>query len=58
MSGLLAAGITFASRSYKTYRLPMPLYICRNWHGEPEPLEGQTRASVRKDRLASYTRSG
>jgi len=48
------APLTFASHSYETYHLLMPLYACRNWHGEPEPLEGQKLAWVRKDRLPSY----
>jgi 8-oxo-dGTP diphosphatase len=48
------APLTFASHSYETYHLLMPLYACRNWIGEPEPLEGQKLAWVRKDRLASY----
>ncbi|MFY9639588.1 MAG: (deoxy)nucleoside triphosphate pyrophosphohydrolase [Rhodomicrobium sp.] len=49
------APLTFASHSYETYHLLMPLYACRNWHGDPEPLEGQTLAWVRKDRLPSYS---
>ncbi len=48
------APLTFASHSYETFHLLMPLYICRNWNGEPEPLEGQTLAWVRKDKLPSY----
>ncbi len=48
------APLTFASHSYETYHLLMPLYACRNWHGEPEPLEGQKLAWVRKDRLPTY----
>jgi 8-oxo-dGTP diphosphatase len=48
------APLTFASHSYETYHLLMPLYACRNWHGEPEPLEGQKLAWVRKDKLPSY----
>ncbi|MGO8954720.1 MAG: (deoxy)nucleoside triphosphate pyrophosphohydrolase [Rhodomicrobium sp.] len=48
------APLTFASHSYGAYHLLMPLYACRNWQGEPEPLEGQTLAWVRKDKLSSY----
>jgi 8-oxo-dGTP diphosphatase len=48
------APLTFASHTYENFHLLMPLYICRNWHGEPEPLEGQTLAWVRKDRLSTY----
>ncbi len=46
--------LTFASHAYPAYHLLMPLYICRNWEGEPEPLEGQTLAWVRADRLRDY----
>ncbi len=48
------APLTFASHSYETFHLLMPLYACRNWEGEPEPLEGQRLAWVRKDRLRDY----
>jgi len=49
------APLTFASHSYENCHLLMPLYICRNWQGEPEPLEGQTLAWVRKDKLRAYS---
>ena len=48
------APLTFASHTYEKYHLLMPLYACRNWEGEPEPLEGQKLAWVRKDRLRDY----
>ena len=48
------APLTFASHSYERFHLLMPLYVCRNWDGEPEPLEGQKLAWVRKDRLRDY----
>ncbi len=48
------APLTFASHTYEKFHLLMPLYACRNWEGEPEPLEGQTLAWVRKDRLRDY----
>ena len=48
------APLTFASHTYENYHLLMPLYACRNWEGEPEPLEGQKLAWVRKDRLRDY----
>ena len=48
------APLTFASHTYETYHLLMPLYICRNWEGEPAPLEGQTLAWVRKNKLRDY----
>ena len=48
------APLTFASHGYDSFHLLMPLYICRNWEGEPSPLEGQKLAWVRKDRLRDY----
>jgi 8-oxo-dGTP diphosphatase len=48
------APLTFASHSYETFHLLMPLYACRNWDGEPEPLEGQALAWVKKERLRDY----
>jgi 8-oxo-dGTP diphosphatase len=48
------APLTFASHSYETFHLLMPLYACRNWEGEPEPLEGQKLAWARKERLRDY----
>ncbi len=48
------APLTFASHTYEKFHLLMPLYVCRNWEGEPEPLEGQKLAWVRKERLHDY----
>jgi 8-oxo-dGTP diphosphatase len=48
------APLTFASHGYERFHLLMPLYACRNWEGEPQPLEGQTLAWVRKDKLREY----
>jgi 8-oxo-dGTP diphosphatase len=48
------APLTFASHTYGERHLLMPLYVCRNWQGDPEPLEGQSLAWVRKDKLRSY----
>ncbi len=49
------APLTFASHTYEKFHLLMPLYACRNWEGEPEPLEGQKLAWVGKERLRDYT---
>jgi 8-oxo-dGTP diphosphatase len=46
--------LTFASHSYETFHLLMPLYICRRWDGEIEPREGQEIAWVRANRLSAY----
>ncbi len=32
------APFTFASHTYGAFHLLMPLYICRRWDGNPEPL--------------------
>ncbi len=46
--------LTFASHAYESFHLLMALFACRNWDGEPEPLEGQRLAWVRKERLRDY----
>jgi 8-oxo-dGTP diphosphatase len=32
------APFTFASHTYESFRLLMPLYVCRRWEGTPTPL--------------------
>src|SRR6201994_1672271 len=32
------APFTFASHTYDSFRLLMPLYVCRRWDGTPAPL--------------------
>lgn len=48
------APFTFASHTYETFHLLMPLYICRNWTGEITPQEGQEVAWVKALRLQDY----
>jgi len=48
------APIGFASHAYADFHLLMPLYVCRVWHGDPEPREGQEIAWVRPSRLGDY----
>src|SRR5438552_14899227 len=48
------APLTFASHSYDDFHLLMPLYVCRRWDGTITPLEGQTLAWVRPNRLKEY----
>lgn len=48
------APLTFASHSYPDFHLLMPLYVCRRWQGTVTPLEGQTLAWVRPNRLREY----
>src|SRR5262245_2402403 len=48
------APLTFASHSYETFHLLMPLFICRQWKGTIRPAEGQKIAWVRSNRLRDY----
>lgn len=36
------APLSFASYTYETFHLLMPLFICRKWEGIVQPKEGQT----------------
>jgi 8-oxo-dGTP diphosphatase len=48
------APFTFASHTYESFHLLMPLYLCRNWEGEITPQEGQRVKWVRAVRLTDY----
>ena len=48
------APLTFASHAYPDFHLLMPLYVCRRWEGIVQPMEGQTLAWVRPNRLKDY----
>lgn len=48
------APFAFASHSYETFQLLMPLYVCRIWQGTAQGREGQALAWVRPARLADY----
>jgi len=48
------APLTFASHTYDTFHLLMPLFACRRWDGIPSPREGQRLAWVAPDRLRDY----
>jgi 8-oxo-dGTP diphosphatase len=48
------APLTFASHSYDSFHLLMPLYICRKWDGMVTPREGQQLAWVRANKLRDY----
>ena len=41
------APLTFASHSYESFHLLMPLFACRVWHGTPRGREGQALKWVR-----------
>lgn len=48
------APLTFASHTYETFHLLMPLYVCRRWEGQVRGMEGQQLAWVRPTRLGNY----
>src|ERR1700682_5457756 len=48
------APFTFASHSYPSFHLLMPLYVCRKWSGIPAAREGQRLAWVRAAPLRGY----
>ncbi|MCK5575370.1 MAG: 8-oxo-dGTP diphosphatase MutT [Sphingomonadales bacterium] len=48
------APFAFASHSYETFHLLMPLYICRKWEGFMEGREGQSLKWVRANELGQH----
>jgi 8-oxo-dGTP diphosphatase len=48
------APFTFASHSYETLHLLMPLYLCRRWEGTPSPLEHTALKWVKPRELPQY----
>ena len=48
------APLTFASHTYETFHLLMPLYACRKWNGTPGSKEGQNLKWVRANQLKEY----
>jgi 8-oxo-dGTP diphosphatase len=46
--------LTFASHAYEKFHLLMPLYMCRVWHGTPQPAEGQRLSWVHINNLGDY----
>ncbi|WP_417588027.1 (deoxy)nucleoside triphosphate pyrophosphohydrolase [Pararhodobacter oceanensis] len=48
------APLTFASHSYESFHLVMPLFACRKWEGMVTPREGQELKWVRPKDLRSY----
>ncbi len=48
------APLAFASHAYQDFHLLMPLYACRVWRGQAQPMEGQELAWVRAPRLWDY----
>jgi 8-oxo-dGTP diphosphatase len=48
------APLTFASHSYETFHLLMPLFVCRRFTGSAVPREGQTLKWVRPRQMRDY----
>lgn len=48
------APLTFASHSYETFNLLMPLYVCRRYWGIPQAKEHQALKWVRPNKLRDY----
>lgn len=48
------APFTFASHSYDSFHLLMPLYLCRRWDGTPRAIEHQALKWVRPRDLKDY----
>lgn len=48
------APLTFASHSYESFHLIMPLFACRKWDGIPQAREGQTLKWVQGSQLRNY----
>ncbi|MCR6658618.1 MAG: 8-oxo-dGTP diphosphatase MutT [Asticcacaulis sp.] len=48
------APFVFASHTYETFHLLMPLYLIRRWEGEPEAKEHQAIKWVRPNDMSQY----
>lgn len=48
------APLSFASYSYETFHLLMPLFVCRKWNGPAVAREGQALKWVRATALRDY----
>jgi 8-oxo-dGTP diphosphatase len=48
------APLSFASHSYESIHLLMPLYVCRKWQGTPQALEHADLKWVRPQALRDY----
>jgi len=48
------APLTFASHTYETFQLLMPLWICRRWEGLAHGRESQRLAWVKPGNLRDY----
>lgn len=43
--------LSFSSHNYQNFHLLMPLWECRQWEGNPKPLEGQEIAFFGKHEI-------
>jgi 8-oxo-dGTP diphosphatase len=48
------APLTFASHSYESFHLLMPVFVCRKWQGVPQPREHTALKWVRAQALRDY----
>jgi 8-oxo-dGTP diphosphatase len=48
------APVSFASHSYESFHLLMPLYVCRKWQGQPHAKEHTALKWVRPQALRDY----
>lgn len=48
------APFVFASHTYETFHLLMPLYLIRRWEGEPEAREHKALKWVRPNDMRNY----
>jgi 8-oxo-dGTP diphosphatase len=48
------APFVFASHTYETFHLLMPLYLIRRWEGEPESKEHKALKWVRPNDMRNY----
>jgi 8-oxo-dGTP diphosphatase len=48
------APFVFASHSYETFHLLMPLYLCRRWGGLVQAREHEAMAWVKPNKLGDY----
>ena len=48
------APLTFASHTYESFHLMMPLYACRKWEGTARPIVPQELAWVRLRDMQNY----
>lgn len=48
------APLTFASHTYDSFHLLMPLFVCRKWEGIPAGKEGQKLSWARSSELKNY----